>query len=127
MNRLYALAILVVLVPLASCGAGVDEATISFDSDPPGDVATFTATAGTGEIQLDWINPTDADFSGVQIVRSTGSAPAAPDEGAQVFNGNGTSFLDSGLTAGTEYFYTAFAFDDLANFSAGVSASATPN
>ncbi|NOX49412.1 MAG: serine hydrolase [Gammaproteobacteria bacterium] len=93
---------------------------------PPGDVTAFSSAAGDTEINLTWDNPLDADFAGVRIRRATGSAPAGPNDGVLVYEAAGTAFTDSGLTNGTTYFYSAFAYDAQPNYADGVSTSTTP-
>jgi hypothetical protein len=90
------------------------------DITAPGDVSGFTATAGDGRISLSWTNPTDADLAGVKILRKTGSAPTGPTDGTVVHQGTGTSAVDAGLTNGTPYYYRAFAYDAVPNYSSGV-------
>jgi len=96
------------------------------DTTPPANVGSLTATPGNAQINLTWTNPVDADFAGTQIQRSTTAFPTSPTVGTTVFNGVGTSHLDPGLTNGTEYFYTAFAYDSSGNFSSGAVDSAIP-
>src|SRR5690606_34465640 len=39
-------------------------------------VTSFTATAGDRQVLLTWVNPADAEYSGVMIRRSTSGFPA---------------------------------------------------
>jgi hypothetical protein len=87
----------------------------------------LAAAAGSGQAVLTWTNPADADFQGVMIRRSTGSAPSATTDGALVYNANGTTFPDMGLIDGTRYYYTAFAYDTVPNYSSGVSDDVVPS
>jgi len=96
------------------------------DNTPPDEVSNFVAVAGDTEVALSWFNPTDPDFAGVKIRRSTGGAPAGPNDGAAVYEAAGTSFTDTGLTNGVTYFYSAFTFDNEPNYSSGASTSGTP-
>ena len=96
------------------------------DTTPPADVSGFTAMAGDEQISLSWTNPTDADFAGVKILRKTGSHPTTPTDGTVVYDGTGTSTTDTGLTNGTTYYYTAFSYDGVPNYSAGATTSGTP-
>jgi chitodextrinase len=106
--------------------SGVYNAKISLDSTPPPNVSNFTATAGDSQISLRWRNPASSDFAGVIILRKTGSYPANVSDGTVVYNGNGTSHVDAGLTNGTTYYYKAFSRDAVNNYSSGVQTSATP-
>ncbi|MEW6201165.1 MAG: metallophosphoesterase [bacterium] len=100
------------------------------DRFPPETVRQFTAAQDEGKMTLTWINPDDADFSGVLIRRSTTDYPKNPTAQQTtndkiVYNGAGTSFTDENLLNGATYYYTAFAYDDIPNYSYGVSASET--
>ena len=106
--------------------SGVYNGRYTLDGTPPPNVSNFTATAGDGQVSLTWTNPTSADFSGVRIVRKTGSYPANVNDGTVIYDNNGTSYVDSGLTNGTTYYYKAFSRDAVLNYSSGVQVSATP-
>ncbi len=89
------------------------------DTTPPANVTGFTVTPSNQQNSLSWTNPADADFAGVRIKRSTTGYPATPTSGTTVYESNGTSVIDVGLTNGTLYYYTAFAFDSSGNFASG--------
>lgn len=101
--------------------------TYTIDTTAPGTAASFTATAGDTTILLSWTNPGDADLAGIKILRKTGSYPASNSDGTVVFNGSGTSFVDTGLTNATQYYYGAYAFDTAGNFAVTAQATATPS
>lgn len=72
------------------------------DSEAPGDVTNFTAIPGNGQVELSWTNPTDDDFVGTMIrYRTDGTYPAN--------------------------YYSAFTYDDAANYSETAHAQATPD
>ena len=96
------------------------------DVTAPGNVTSFTATSGDTQNSLSWTNPGDADFAGVKIMFKTTGYPTGPTDGTQCYNGSGTSTTHTGLTNGTTYYYTAFAFDGVPNYSSGTTASAAP-
>jgi hypothetical protein len=101
-------------------------ATTWSDVTGPGNVTSFTAVAvGPGLIQLDWDNPTDADFNAVKVIRKEGACPFSETDGVQVYNGSGTSFTDSGLDNGVTYYYGAYAYDAWPNYASGVCRNAT--
>ncbi len=110
-------------------------ATTLVDLTAPHNVTALTADPGNGHIFLSWINPTDVDFAGVSIRRSTSSIPSLT-EGSEVFNGPGTavnnsdkvSYDDLGLVNGVLYYYTVFAYDTStpSNVASGVGVQATP-
>lgn len=96
------------------------------DTTPPANVSNFNATPGDHQNALQWNNPPDADFAGVKIQRATGGYPANPGAGTTIYNGNGTSKTDTGLTNGVTYYYAAFAYDSSGNYASGALARATP-
>ena len=72
-----------------------------------------TATTDT-TVALAWVNPPSADFTGVVIRRAVGATPPATRaDGVLVVDAasNVTSHTDTGLTAATQYSYSAFAHD----------------
>lgn len=91
---------------------------VSGDTAPPSAPAGLTATAGTGRISLTWSASTD----NVGVTRYNISR-----NGAALTNVMGTSYVDSSVTAGTEYTYNVTAQDAAGNVSgASNTATATP-
>ena len=77
----------------------------------PSQITAFTATADTTpSITLSWTNPTDY-FEGVLIVKKIGSAPTGVSDGEKIYSGADTSFVDTAVEYGSEYFYRAFAYN----------------
>ena len=85
------------------------------DFTPPATITGFTAKVGDSQVALSWINPTDSDFLKSKIVRKTGSYPVSNTDGIVVYEGTGTSYTDTGLTNGIQYYYRAFTFDSVLN------------
>ena len=113
-----------------SSGVYVTAGPISDDNKPPGSVSGLKVAPLDGKILLTWNNPSDADFAGVKIVRKEGNHPANAQDGTTVYQGAGTSYLDSNLANGATYYYTLFSFDGSLNYSSVVAeskASAVPN
>ncbi len=106
--------------------SGADNGRYTIDGTPPANVSSFTATAGDGQVSLTWTNPT-SDFAGVKILRKTGSYPTSVTDGTMVYDSNGTSYTDTGLTNNTAYYYKAYSRDIVVNYSSGVQATATPH
>ena len=104
------------------------------DTTPPGNVTEFTAIAGDGQVSLSWRNPGDADFVGTKVIRKQGSYPTSVTDGTEMCNrtaspGSTDSYTDAGLTNGIIYYYTAFAYDEVPNYSsanASAQDTATP-
>lgn len=96
------------------------------DTVPPTNVSNFEATPSDKQITLVWENPPDPDFKAVKIMRSKEFYPANQQEGTLVYKNKGTSFVDTGLTNGVKYYYTAFAYDRSGNYASGAIVSAIP-
>ncbi|GLZ78618.1 hypothetical protein Afil01_34250 [Actinorhabdospora filicis] len=69
-------------------------------------------------VRLTWVNPPVTAFGGAflvgtRVVRRERSHPTGPDDGIAVLTGDTVteSYVDEGLTPGTRYYYTVFAFD----------------
>lgn len=90
-------------------------------------VASGTIT--TGNFTLDEISfsgsiPPSADFAGTKIVRRTDRYPADYTDGTVVYNGTAENFTDESIEPNTDYYYAAFSYDDLENYSAFTSNAA---
>jgi alpha-tubulin suppressor-like RCC1 family protein len=97
-----------------------------YETDPPSDIENFESTPWDGQVRLTWQNPFDEDFTGVRIVRKEGSMPLNTGDGLTIYEGPGTSCMDSELLNGTTYYFRAFSYDEASNFSTGVGISAVP-
>jgi hypothetical protein len=98
---------------------------------PPAAVSNFTATPGTRQILLSWTNPSSINFAGTMIRYSTLGYPGSPSGGSFLIDQPGTpgsqgSFLHTGLRADTQYYYTAFAYNDVPAYATAATASAVP-
>jgi len=95
------------------------------DTTPPANPSMLAATPSYTSIALSWTNPSDADFQAVRVMRKTSGYPSSSTDGIMVYDGVAGSAIDSGLSEGTTYYYTAFARDASLNYSSGSIASAT--
>ena len=92
-----------------------------------------TTVASSSQINLSW---TKWNGKNVMVVRSTSASFTAPTQGTAysvgntigsgtvVYNGSGTSFIDTGLNPGTTYYY-AFYSENYSYYSTNSSANAT--
>ena len=124
---------LIVYMPLRQVRALTDDPNdpLLVDSSPddvipPANVTNFKAEGLDKQIQLGWTNPTDVDFVRTVIVRKTGSASTSRLDGIIIYEGTDTVFTDIRLTNETTYYYTAYTFDYVPNYSSGISVSASP-
>lgn len=100
--------------------------SIILDTTPPANISDFTAVPADSQITFKWKNPPEPDFKAVKIFRSSKFYPASPEEGVLIYEGKGTSFVDTGLINGMRYYYTAFAYDKIGNYASGAIVSAIP-
>lgn len=89
------------------------------DSTAPAVPSSVSATGGQGSITLSWTNPTDKDFSNVEIHRSTSSGGTYTAV-ASVAGGYGlpSSFVNGSLNDSTTYYYKLKSVDYSGNKSA---------
>jgi len=100
----------------------------TYDDTAPGSVTGFSAVeTAIGEATLTWSNPADADFAGVSIRRATTGYPADCTAGDFAYDGTAETHPESELTPGETYYYSAFAYDEAGNYSAGAQAQVTLN
>jgi hypothetical protein len=97
------------------------------------DITDFKAVPGKGQISLSWNDPSDSNYAGVRIrFRTDGTFPADPNnDGGLVGDFPGQplqnkSYVHTALQDGTTYYYSAFSYDAIGNFTHTVHASAAP-
>ena len=85
------------------------------DTTPPEAPTGLTATAvSTSQIDLDWANNTEGDLDHYNVYRSTTSG-FTPDAGNFVAETTVSNYSDTGLSAGTTYYYKVTAVDTSGN------------
>jgi hypothetical protein len=104
----------------------------SIDNIAPLPPTSFTAVASDGSAQLSWRNPSDPDFAGTVIRGKIGSYPTSPWDGNLICNrvtapGATDTYTVTGLANGTTYYFSAFAYDGVPNYSSAAHVSATPH
>jgi len=101
------------------------------DITPPTQIDTFVATAGNGQVSLSWNNPfDDVEWLATIVIRKTVEYSNSWTDGTAVYNGTGASYVDTDVSNGTTYYYSAFTYDAENNYSASDSDSrdsATPS
>jgi len=91
---------------------------------PP--VEGFSVGVLDQSLQLNWTCPDDPLVTGVIVRRGTGTPPAGPDLGEDVYNGMEETHTDTGLQNGTKYCYSAFAYDAAGRYSDAAVACGVP-
>ncbi|MFV2072114.1 MAG: S8 family serine peptidase, partial [Thermoanaerobaculales bacterium] len=100
-------------------------------SSTPSDVACLTGRSTSGQVKLEWVNPSGA-YGSTRICRDTAGYPADPAACATVVvDQSGTAgaydtFTDSGVTNATKYYYAAFVNNGSGVYSGGINAWAYP-
>lgn len=102
------------------------------DEIAPGNVIGLRNVPGNARVSLFWTNPSDYDFAGVIIRRSTSFYPTL-NSGTEIYNGSGNSasngevtFNDLGLINDVLYYYSVFAYDTSGNFASGAATAGRP-
>jgi hypothetical protein len=80
------------------------------DTVGPGIVTGLKAYAGNGYVQLSWTNPTNDDFAGLDIYRSTVFGQKGTKI-ASALSKETNSYDDYAVVNGAKYYYTVVAFD----------------
>jgi fibronectin type 3 domain-containing protein len=96
----------------------------SSDTTPPASPTSLGATAGDGNVSLDWDNNSESDFDSYTVYRSTtsGSGYSAIASGLSA-----SAYTDNTVVNGTTYYYVVTATDTSSNESGDSNeASATP-
>jgi hypothetical protein len=117
--------------------ADITVSAVPQDTYPPGPLASFEAVPlDNGSVRLRWTAPGDSDVEGILIRYAAGACPDTISSGAAVPHGpeglfvaepaGVDSFDHTGLTVGTAYCYSAFAYDEVPNYASRVTAQATP-
>jgi len=109
----------------SSTSTGVFTTNALPDVTPPANVSNLVATPSLIQVALSWTNPADGDFSAVRILRKTTGYPSGPADGVLVYDGAGTSIIDSAVSTSTTYYYGVFARDTSGNYASGAIVSAT--
>ena len=82
----------------------------------PSKVTSFLGTVtGKTTIDLSWVKGVGSTYTIIR--RKAGSYPANAWDGIGVYSGTGTTTTDTGLSAGTAYYYRAWARDGADNYS----------
>jgi len=95
------------------------ETLLPIDNTAPGNVSSFRAVYEKGAIKLSWKNPPDSDLAGVRILRSDIFFLSNPWQGLPIYYDKKESFIDKNVKLDTKYYYSAFSYDYVGNYSSG--------
>jgi hypothetical protein len=97
-------------------GASIKGSTLNADdTTPPAVISGGGATSRALRVKLTWTNPTDQDFSHVEVHRNTTNTSVGA---TKLWEGKAAEYRDESGTAGTTYYYFAKAVDWNGNKSA---------
>jgi len=101
------------------------------DLIPPDPVTNLSASPGSRLIELNWTNPSTADFTGTMIRYKTTGSPTGPTDGQLVVDkpnapGSSDSFIHPNLPSGVVHYYVAFAHDDGPNYAVATTVNQMP-
>jgi N-acetylneuraminic acid mutarotase len=105
----------------------VEIAPTTTDTTPPASPAGVTASSGDGQVRLNWTANTEPDLAGYNVFRSTSlpvSTSGTPLNGPAKLAS--ATYLDTGLTNGTTYYYVVEAVDASGNKADANPVAATP-
>jgi hypothetical protein len=92
------------------------------DTTAPLPVTDLAADVTGGEVRLTWTNPVDPDPLRLEVRRAFAGLPAGV-----VYDGPGSTYVDSGVARGLAYTWTVTAIDPTGNRSTPVSIQRTPD
>lgn len=112
-----------------SATSSADDFTYVTPPTAPGAPTGLTATSGNTSVALAWTAPTSnggSSITGYNVFEgmSTGTESTTPVNGTTLISG--TSFVATGLTNGTTYYFTVKAVNAVGSSTASTEASATP-
>ena len=134
--RLILVACVLLVTGSGGCGGGSMQEVLpgkmldgAGDRTPPGAVYDFAASEDDGIVSLTWKTDWSPGLKGVLVRRSPygwPENPDAPDSDSDriVYSGVIHNYSDSGLEHRVAYYYSAFSFDGVPNYSEPVFASA---
>lgn len=96
--------------------------TASGDTTAPAVPTSLAATAGYQQIRINWINPSDNDFSHVEIQRREAGGSFASIASVAGGRGEAAEFVSAGLDDETQYFHRIRSVDYSGNTSAYITA-----
>ena len=91
-----------------------------------GEVSNLRLLKENGKIKLTWKNPKHKDFKGVFVVKNPFRIPKNPFDGQKVYAGMDEYTIDTFGATDIKKYYAIFTYDNVPNFSKGVSVEFKP-
>jgi len=118
----------IITASVTDSGRETDTASVNITvgDAPPGAPTGLVATAGNGQVTLDWADNTESDLSGYNVYRSTTQGSGYAKINSTVVSTS--NYVDSTVTNGITYYYVVTAVDTGSNestYSNQVSATLT--
>ncbi len=71
-------------------------------------ISNLVAVPLDAQVSLSWSVPSDVTFVRTIILRKDGLVPTSITDGIKIYEGTGTSFVDTGLVNGKNYYYATY-------------------
>ncbi|MFH0779410.1 MAG: carboxypeptidase regulatory-like domain-containing protein, partial [Parcubacteria group bacterium] len=85
------------------------------DITPPAAPTNFNVTSSSGKATLTWTDPTDYDFSTIEILRNSGEGTSVSNIAYSTASKGAQTYADTSATAGATYKYQLRALDTTGN------------
>jgi len=90
--------------------------------EPISEITNLKIKVEKGKIKLTWKNPKHKDFKGVFVVKNPHRIPKSPYDGQKLYAGRDNYTFDVFGALDRDKYFAVFTYDDVPNFSKGVSA-----
>jgi carboxypeptidase T len=88
---------------------------------PLSDVSNLKVKKEKGKLKLTWKNPIHKDFRGVYIVKNAHRVPKSPYDGQKIYAGMDNYTFDTFGALDRDKYFAVFTYDNVPNYSKGVS------
>ncbi|MBW7859021.1 MAG: DUF1554 domain-containing protein, partial [Leptonema sp. (in: Bacteria)] len=105
--------------------SNISAATYSIDKTAPASVSSLSIVPNPASHSalLNWTNPIDSDLHAIRVLRKTNNYSIDETDGTIVTDILTNTINDTGLSLGTRYYYSVYAYDNANNFSVVAKAS----